>query len=241
MSSFSIKAVPLISNYNLKKIDLVHDKKAIDPFTAVVMNPVSRGTWHDAESDRRVGDQATFDRFEWHYEYINDPQGGIASTNAQIYPTIIRHNFFWLLDSSSGSDVSSSHGQELFDYLGLSDPDIHSPISVENLKAKRIIPLYDRTMLLAPMSLANKVDNVGVAPEVEYFYVSYIPTDGSTLVIEEGIIDLTSRYRDGLTTTWGSNDKYDIQTGMLVEAWRVKFNEDAVRVSGNFRAWFSDF
>ena len=90
------------------------------------------------------------------------------------------------------------------------------------------------------MTLANRVVNVGVAPEVEYFYVSYVPQSGQTVIVEEGVIDLGQYYKNGLPTTYGSGDKYDIQTGMLIEIWRVKYNEDAVRVEGRFRNWFWD-
>jgi len=248
MTSFIIKPLTLLSNYQSKAVDVHHNDTRLSnaPGSKMLqMNVIEQGVLPGGNNgdNRRVGRIVNQTRFEWHYEYRMEDQQGISATNAQIYPTLLRHSFFFLLSNDdstgTGGNVDNLFSQ-VFDLYGASAPDPHTYLNQTNLKDGRLIPLYDRTMQLSPMSLANKVDNVGVAPEVEYFYVSYIPQSGTTAIVEEGIIDLTQYYKNGLFTEYGGVSRHDIQTGVLIECWRWDHNEDDIFVQGRFRLWYND-
>lgn len=247
MSSFLIRPPLLSSDYRFKRKVHTDDNTVISNGSSAgspvfntmrMVNGLIERAWAGGRDDDRIGRIVDNMRFEFHWDIYGQQQQGSDPQNDQVLPTIVRHSIVWLNEAIETEDVLSK-ANEIFDIT--SSLDIHTTFNADNLASGDLIVFYDKTIKLSSALLANRVVNVGAAPEIEYFYVSYVPQGGlPVLDIEEGIIDLAKYYRGGLRTVFGSQAAHDIQSGILIDIWRTENNIDGVFLHGKYTIWYSD-
>lgn len=243
MSSFYIKPPLLVSDYAFKrKVHTDDNLQIADGQTSTfatmrMLNGISQRVWSGTRDDDRIGHVVDFRRLEFHWDVYSGQQGGDQS-NDQVLPTVVRHSVVWLNETATTEDVITLQN-EVFDIV--TSLDIHTPFNADNLSAGDLIPIYDKTFTIAPILLANKTIGVGVPPETEYFYTTYVPL-GKTpvLQVEEGIIDLAKYYYNGLRSIYGSGNAHDIKTGIIIDIWRTENNLDKIFIHGKYLIWYND-
>lgn len=244
MSSFKIREPVYLSNYNIKKKDSIISHKLKLPGAFLphirVANGVVRGDWTGTGDDRRIGNVVDWMRYEFHYDYYQE-KDEVNATNVQDYSTLIRHQIVWWNDVGTETEDMDLEYLNIFEFHGSANIDIHTPFNAKLLQDGNLIPFYDKTFSIAPVTFGNVADQT-IVPEGDDIYTwdEYSVNGGKNVKYEEGIIDLAKFYRNGLRTIWGSSAEYDIQSGVLLDIWRTKFNEQRVAVDGYNRKWYFD-
>lgn len=241
--SWKYRRPVFVHNYDIKKKDSQVDHALKIPTPANpphirVANGVVRGEWTGTGDDRRIGNVVDWLLYEWHYDYKQEKDAE-SDTNIQNYSTLIRHQIVWWESNTELFDMDAEfinifeqHSAQL---------DIHTPFNVKLLQEGFLIPLYDKMIQIAPLTFGNNSEQV-IIPEGddELFFHSYTVNGGKNTAYEEGWLDLTKYYRGGLRTIYGSAAEFDIQSGILLDIWRTKYNDQQVQVQGYNRKWYED-
>lgn len=243
MSSWKYRPPVFVFNFDLKKKDsaVTHELKVPTPSNPPhirVANGVVRGEWTGTGDDRRIGNIVDWMIYEWHYDY-KQKKDLVGETNIQNYSTLVRHQVVWWETHTELFDMDLEE-INIFEAHG-TDLNIHTPLNVKLLQEGHLIPLYDKMIQIAPLTFGNSAEQV-IVPEGddEYIWNEYAVNGGKNTIYEEGWLDLSKYYRGGLRTVYGSHNEFDIQSGILLDIWRTKYNDQEVEVQGWNRKWFYD-
>ena len=241
--SWKYKRPSFVHNFDFKKKDsiIAHELKIPTPSNAPhirVANGVVRGEWTGTGDDRRIGHLVDWQIYEWHYDY-KQKKDLVGETNIQNYSTLIRHQIVWWEDSTEINDMDLDY-IKIFELHG-NDLDIHTPYNLDLLQGGHLIPLYDKMIQIAPLTFGNSTEQVSIPGDDDNFiWNEYAVNGGKNTAYEEGWLNLTQYYRGGLRTVYGSGAEFDIQSGILLDIWRTKYNDQEVEVQGWNRKWYRD-
>jgi len=219
--SFIVKNPVLLSNYNLKYRD--HAIKNQTTVSNDVENrlviPEGVNFAEDDLGDKRVGRKTRMIRFEFcaYYRTFIDLETILEIPDFSGF--MLRHMFFW--------DTQAWQGLPIIEEI-LTDGGNIGTVPYNMVNQDRFIPLYDRRF-----AFGNLIDR-GVEELTQFV------AQGHNQHIDEGIMDVTSVYKGGLETIWGSSDEEDIQNGRLIEVDLVDYAAFGVIKDGWVRVWFED-
>lgn len=240
MTSYKIRQPNLLYDPRLKRVDrhvvrelLKNDTNDAAPHIRVA-NGITRGEWNGDSDDRRIGNVVDNMRFEWHYDYKPIKA---AFDVIQNYVNVIRYQILWYQCDTETFNMDANLA-EIFTLVGANGLDIHNPLNVDKLASGELISFYDRTFTVAPLQYGNNTEQALI--EDPPVWQIYSVMADKNIAIDEGSLDLSKYYHGGLRTVYGSTSEFDIQSGILLEVWRTKYNAEKINVEGYHRLWFLD-